>query len=98
MSAAHSTSARVAPSRPYAMFSATVPEKSSGSCVTSPHCRRTEARLASRTSAPSTRTAPPCGSAKRIANSAAVLLPAPLSPTSATTSPLFTASVQWSRT
>mmetsp|Transcript_30424 Transcript_30424/g.52022 ORF Transcript_30424/g.52022 Transcript_30424/m.52022 type:complete len:142 (-) Transcript_30424:3750-4175(-) len=56
--AASSTSARVAPSLPYAMFSATEPMKRTGSCATSPSCCRSQRTLSVRTSTLSSSTQP----------------------------------------
>jgi len=60
--AASSTSAREAPSLPYAMFSATVPTKRMGSCPTSAICERSQRTLIFRRSTPSRKTAPEMGS------------------------------------
>mmetsp|Transcript_27108 Transcript_27108/g.59223 ORF Transcript_27108/g.59223 Transcript_27108/m.59223 type:complete len:124 (-) Transcript_27108:447-818(-) len=60
--AAASHSSRVAPGLPYAMFSAMVPLKSTGSCPTSPICWRSHLRLRSRRSTPSKLTVPEVGS------------------------------------
>ena len=60
--AAASTSARVAPGLPCAMFSATVPWNSTGSCDTSPSCERSQRTFNAGSSTPSKSTRPDCGS------------------------------------
>mmetsp|Transcript_82216 Transcript_82216/g.163847 ORF Transcript_82216/g.163847 Transcript_82216/m.163847 type:complete len:187 (-) Transcript_82216:1115-1675(-) len=60
--AASSISAWVAPGRPCAMFSATEPEKSTGSCPTYPSCERSQRTLSVLMSTPSSKTTPSCGS------------------------------------
>ena len=60
--AASSISARVAPGLPYAMFSATLPVNSTGSCPTSPSTDRSQRTFSVFTSAPSSSTEPSCGS------------------------------------
>mmetsp|Transcript_40159 Transcript_40159/g.99247 ORF Transcript_40159/g.99247 Transcript_40159/m.99247 type:complete len:234 (+) Transcript_40159:167-868(+) len=60
--AAASISACVAPGLPYAMFSAMVPSKSTGSCPTIPICCRSHLSCSVVMSAPSSSTEPPDGS------------------------------------
>ena len=57
--AARSTSARLAPARPWAMLSAMVPLKSTGSWATRPIFARSAATSQVRASTPSTSSAPP---------------------------------------
>ena len=57
------------------------------SCVTMAICSRSERSVASRTSTPSMRSAPPVTSWKRGSRFTSVVFPAPLDPTMATTSP-----------
>mmetsp|Transcript_32259 Transcript_32259/g.73723 ORF Transcript_32259/g.73723 Transcript_32259/m.73723 type:complete len:175 (-) Transcript_32259:964-1488(-) len=60
--AASSTSSLVAPTFPFAMLSAMVPAKSTGSCPTSPICSLNHRTLSSRMSTPSIFTLPLSGS------------------------------------
>mmetsp|Transcript_40160 Transcript_40160/g.99253 ORF Transcript_40160/g.99253 Transcript_40160/m.99253 type:complete len:232 (+) Transcript_40160:167-862(+) len=60
--AAASISSCVAPGLPYAMFSAMVPSKSTGSCPTIPICCRSHLSCSVVMSAPSSSTEPPDGS------------------------------------
>mmetsp|Transcript_9796 Transcript_9796/g.16264 ORF Transcript_9796/g.16264 Transcript_9796/m.16264 type:complete len:186 (-) Transcript_9796:469-1026(-) len=62
MRAAASTSASVAPSLPYAMFTATEPLNSTGSCATRPSCCRSQRTFSVRRSTPSKQTEPLSGS------------------------------------
>mmetsp|Transcript_35558 Transcript_35558/g.93323 ORF Transcript_35558/g.93323 Transcript_35558/m.93323 type:complete len:104 (+) Transcript_35558:716-1027(+) len=60
--AASSISACVAPGLPYAMFCATLPLKSTGSCATRPSCERSQRTLSVLMSTPSSLTVPSRGS------------------------------------
>jgi len=60
--AASYTSSSVDPGFPYWMFSAMVPEKSTGSCPTSPICCRSHLTFSCRRSTPSSFTTPESGS------------------------------------
>ena len=64
-----------------------VPRSRMVSCSTMLIWARSESTVKVRMSWPSTRTAPDCGSYSRGSSWAIVLFPAPLCPTSATTSP-----------
>ena len=82
--AASTISGIVASSRPYRMLSTIGPEKSSGVCSTTLTCSRSDFTFSLRTSIPSTRTAPDCGSWNRLIKLMSVVLPAPVGPTIAT--------------
>ena len=69
------------------MFSRTVPLNSAGSCGTSPIEPRRSSKDSERTSIPSSVIRPVVTSQKRGMSKATVVFPAPLGPTSATTSP-----------
>src|SRR5256885_14351306 len=72
------------------MLLRTVSLNSTVSWVTTPIRERSEARVVSRTSRPSISKAPEVTSKKRGIRCTRVLLPAPLEPTTASTSPAFT--------
>ena len=85
--AAASTSARDAPGRAYAMFSATVPAKMMGSWGTTATVAAQAAREKDVTGVPPRVMRPPVGAYRRVSRAATVDLPAPDRPTRAVTRP-----------